>query len=138
MSIVTGLAGSRGPMSVISALATGLAANRTLFGIGYLAAPARAGGGWFEDAAEDERAAAPIRALGARDLVLGLGALWAQRGGRADPRAWFAAHAIADGVDLATTVAGRRHLSTRALAFASAMAGASTAIAIAAALAPES
>ena len=125
-------------MSAISTLATGLAANRTLFALGYLAAPARAGGGWFEDAADDERAAAPIRALGARDLVLGLGALWAQRGGGADPRAWLAAHAIADGIDLAATLAGRRQLSPRALTFASAMAGASSAIALAAALAPES
>jgi hypothetical protein len=125
-------------MSAISVLATGLAANRTLFGVGYLAAPARAGGGWFEDAAEDPRSAAPIRALGARDLVLGLGALWALRGGGADPRAWFAAHAVSDGVDLVATLAAHRHLSTRALGFASAMAGVSTAIALSAALAPDS
>jgi hypothetical protein len=125
-------------VSAISALATGLAANRTLFGIGYLAAPARAGGGWFEDAAEDERSAAPIRALGARDLVLGLGALWAQRGGGSDPRAWFAAHAISDGIDLVATLGGRNHLSPKALGFASVMAGASTAIAVAASLGLES
>lgn len=124
-------------MSAISALATGLAANRTLFGIGYLVAPARLGGGWFEDAAEDGRAAAPIRALGARDLVLGIGALWAQRGAGTDARAWFAAHAISDAVDLAATVAGRTRLSSSAFAFASAMAGGSTAIAVAAVLAPE-
>jgi hypothetical protein len=124
-------------MGAISVLATGLAANRSLFGIGYLAAPVRMGAGWIEDAADDERTAAVTRALGARDLVLGLGALWAQRGGGANPRAWFAAHALSDGVDLAATLAARERLSPRALVFASAMAGASTAIALAAALAPE-
>jgi hypothetical protein len=125
-------------MGAISVLATALAANRTLFGIGYLAAPARFGGGWFEEAAEDDRTAAVIRSLGARDLVLGLGALRAQRGGGSDPRAWFAAHALSDGVDLVATLAARRHLSSRAAAFASAMAGISTAIAMAAAHASES
>ena len=124
-------------MSAISVLGTGLAANRSLFGIAYLVAPARSGGGWIGKPAEDERTAVMTRALGARDLVLGLGALWAQRGGGTDARAWFAAHALADGVDLLATLGARESLRSRNLAFATAMAGASTAIALAATLAEE-
>jgi hypothetical protein len=121
-------------MGVVSSLGTGLAANRSLFGIGYLVAPERSAGGWVGEVAEDERTAFVTRALGARDLVLGLGALWAQRGGGSDPRAWFAAHALADGVDLLATLAARERLPAQNLAFATAMAGASTAIALAATL----
>jgi hypothetical protein len=122
-------------MGVVSSLGTGLAANRSLFGIGYLVAPERSGSGWIGKAAEDDRTAFVTRALGARDLVLGLGALWAQRGGGTDPRGWFAAHAVADGVDLLATLAAREKLPARNFAFAATMAGASTAIALATSIA---
>lgn len=51
------------------------------------------------------------------------------------PRPWFAAHALADAADLVATVAAGPTLPRRNLLFAGAMAGASTAVAIAGALA---
>jgi hypothetical protein len=60
---------------------------------------------------------------GARDLTLGIGALHALRCAGAQ-RAWFAAHAPADGVDLAAMLSARTALQ-RNLVFAVAMGGAS-------------
>ena len=65
-----------------------------------------------------------IRGLGARDLALGIGALHALRSAGAQ-RPWFAAHALADGVDLAATLSARTALPQRNLVFAVAMGGAS-------------
>jgi hypothetical protein len=80
--------------------------------------------------AEDESTQVLTRALGARDLVLGVGALRAL--GRGDARRWFAAHAVADTTDLVATLVARDRLSSKNFAFATAMAGGSAAIAIAA------
>jgi hypothetical protein len=118
---------------MIRVLGGALAANRVLFGIGYLVAPERVGGGWIGRQAKSSQTQVFTRALGARDLVLGLGALDALRSGRG-ARSWFAAHAIADGTDLAATIAARDKLPASGYRFATAMAGASTAIAAAAAL----
>jgi hypothetical protein len=75
------------------------------------------------------------RALGARDLALGLGALRALREGDDDAaRAWMAGHALSDGADLLATLAAWRDLPTGPMLFAVAMAGASTAIGAAAAV----
>jgi len=115
-------------------LAAALALNRALFGIAYLAQPKRTGAGWVGRPARKPGAAVLTRALGARDLALALGALGALGTGR-DARGWFAAHALADGSDLAATVAARDDLPRQGFRFASAMAGASTAVAIAGALA---
>src|SRR5438093_13663835 len=56
-------------------LATALALNRVAFGVGYLIAPERTGTGWIGGAARDDATKVFTRALGARDLALGLGAL---------------------------------------------------------------
>ena len=117
---------------MVRGLAAALALNRILFGVGYLAAPERAGRGWIAGAASDRRTQA--RALEARDLALGAGALRAPLAGDGSPRAWLAAHAVADAADLAATVGARDALPRRNLLFASAMAGGSTAIALAAAI----
>jgi hypothetical protein len=75
-----------------------------------------------------------IRGPGARDLGLGIGALGALLDDAGAPRPWFAAHALADGADIAATLAARDALPRRNLLFASAMAGVCTAIAIGGAL----
>ena len=121
---------------MIGKLAYALAVNRVLFGIGYIVDPARTGGGWIGRTARKPQTAVFTRALGARDLALGAGALAALAGHR-DARPWFAAHAIADGTDLAATVAARDALPRSGYRFALAMAGASTAIALAAATATD-
>ena len=114
-------------------LATGLALNRCAFGLGYLIAPERTGRGWIDRAAAQPATQVMIRGLGARDLALALGALWALREPNRSSRAWFAAHAVADAADLAATLAAARDLPLRRVLFASVMAGGSTAIALAAA-----
>jgi hypothetical protein len=117
-------------------LATGLAVNRILFGVNFVVAPARAGRSWVGGRAARRPATGVFgRALGARDLALGAGALGALHGGDdAAARAWMAAHAVADGVDLLATLAARRDLPSGPAAFALVMAGGSTAIGAAAAL----
>jgi hypothetical protein len=70
------------------------------------------------------------RALGARDLALGAGALLAMHDDPRSARPWFAAHAVADGADLAATIAARDGLPRNGFLFALGMAGASTAIAV--------
>jgi hypothetical protein len=120
----------------VRALAKALALNRMAFGVGYVLAPARSGGGWIGSHAENPGARVFARALGARDLGLGIGALRAlTRGDDDSARAWMAAHAVSDGTDLLATLAARKDLNTRPFAFALGMAGASLAIALAGALA---
>jgi hypothetical protein len=118
--------------------AQALAANRTLFGIGYLVAPRRTASGWVGRAGISAASTVLTRALGVRDLALAAGGLAALQA--RDPkatRAWFGAQAAADAVDLAATVAARDSLPRSGFLFGSAMAGTSTAIALAAALAAE-
>jgi len=112
-----------------------LAANRVLFGIGYLIWPDRVGFGWIGRSARRPqtqvltRIHVLTRALGAREEVLGLGALAALRNGGAAARPWFAAHLGADATDVAATLIARDDLPRSGFRFATAMAGASTAVA---------
>jgi hypothetical protein len=117
-------------MEFSSTLPKALAINRIAFGLGYIAAPERTGAGWVGKAAEKGGTTVLTRALGARDLVLGAGALWAMRRRPESARPWFAAHAVADATDLVATVAARDKLPETGYRFALAMAGASTAIAV--------
>jgi len=74
-----------------------------------------------------------IRGLGVRDLALGVGGLRSVLADDESPRAWFPARALSDPADFVATVAARQDLPPRRVAFAGAMAGVSTAIAVAAA-----
>ena len=114
---------------MVRALAATLALNRVAFGVAYLVAPTKTAGGWVGKVARDPASHVLTRALGARDLVLGLGALGAMWSPAGTPRPWFAAHAIADGADLAATIASRRRLPRDGYRFGVAMAAASTAVA---------
>jgi hypothetical protein len=120
---------------LIRGLAHALAINRTLFGLGYVVAPDRTGANWVGKVAEDEGTQVLTRALGARDFVLGIGAVRALAT-RRDVRDWFAAHAVADTTDLVATLVAKDRLPKRSFAFATAMSAGSAAIAIAATLAP--
>ncbi len=117
---------------MLSKLAAGLAANRVLYGIGFLAAPRPVAGGWIGPAAMLPPVKVLTRAVGARDLVLGAGALAALADERADPRPWFAAQLVCDATDFLATRAAGRTLPKRGRRFGLVMAGASTAIAAAA------
>jgi hypothetical protein len=111
-------------------LATGLAANRVLFGLGFVLAPAKAARSWIGPVAGRPGGEVMVRAAGARDLALGVGALSALRSG-ADARPWFAAHLASDATDFAATWAARGTLGPARSAYALFMAGASSAIAAA-------
>jgi hypothetical protein len=99
-----------------------LALARTGIGVAFLLAPRRAMRVWLgADTVVLEPAA---RSIGARDLVIGLGALAALgRGGPAG--SWLAAGAWADAADAVATAAARRGLPRlRRLAWTVAAAGA--------------
>ena len=115
----------------LEALARGLAINRIAFGASLVALPALAGPTWVGAVA----AARPgtrlfARAIGARDVALGLGALMAM-GDAQSARRWFQGHAISDGIDFLATAAAGSDLPTGPRLFALGMAGGSTAIALA-------
>jgi hypothetical protein len=112
-------------------LAYGLALNRVAFGARFLLQPQAAGPTWVgRRRARNSATQLFVRALGARDLGLGAGALAAlRRGDAAEARRWMLAHALADGTDLAATLAAQRRLPTGPARFATVVAGASTAIA---------
>src|ERR671923_1659159 len=105
-------------MDVRSA-ARGLALNRIVFGLNFVVRPAAVGTTWVGTAAA-RRAPTQVlaRGLGARDIALGAGALAAlQRGDDDAARKWMAAHALADGTDLAATLAASDRLPAPQAAF---------------------
>jgi uncharacterized caspase-like protein len=123
---------------MVRALSTILSLNRVGFGLAYVLAPDRAGGGWIGRAARDSATQVFIRGHGARDLALGGGALFALAGGRHDAaRGWLAAAAITDAADFASTLAAGRRLPQSGRRFALVMAGASAAVAFAGAAAQD-
>jgi hypothetical protein len=87
-------------------LAQGLAINRIAFGAGLIVAPSLYARPWIGRGASDERVQVLARALGARDLALGVGGLLAWRDGDVEwARRAFAAQAFADGVDVVAILA---------------------------------
>jgi hypothetical protein len=116
------------PTRILSAL---LALNRIAFGANYLARPQTAGPSWIgRRAARTTGGRLMVRSQAARDLGLGAGALWALARGRDDEaRRWMTAHAVADGVDTAVTLAARRKLPNGGRT-ALAIGGASTVVAL--------
>jgi hypothetical protein len=93
--------------------ATAVAAGRVALGVTALVWPAVPARPWVGAAADDLAARVFGRALGARDLALGLGALAALQGPSAaagPARAWFAAGALSDGLDVAASLLAWREL----------------------------
>jgi hypothetical protein len=90
-------------------LARSNAVGRMVLGAALVAAPEHATRAWIGAAASTSVAKLLARALGARDLALGAGLLWAQR--RQEPEhPWITAAALADTVDAAATVGAWRSL----------------------------
>jgi len=93
--------------------AMAVAAGRVALGLTALAWPVVPARPWVGAAANDLAARVFGRALGARDLALGLGALAAlQRPAdhRGPASAWVAAGALSDALDVAASVASWREL----------------------------
>ena len=87
--------------------ATAVAIGRVALGLTALAWPWVPARPWVGAAADDVAAQVFGRALGARDLALGLGALAALQGQRAaagSARAWVAAGALSDALDVVASV----------------------------------
>jgi hypothetical protein len=89
-------------------VAAGLNLGRAVVGAALLAAPTRAGAAWVGPEAALPSTGVMTRAMGARDLGLGLGTLAALRGG--DARGWLLAGVLADAADLGATLAAGRAL----------------------------
>src|SRR3954470_507738 len=118
-------------MDLARVLAGGLAVSRILFGATYLTRPEQAGPSWIGRAARKPGTQVMIRSQGARDVALGLGALWALVSRPpADARPWMAAHALADGADAAVTWIARERLPKRRARLALGVALGSTAVAL--------
>ena len=128
---------SAGVPALLRRGAVAVAAGRVALGLTALAWPAGPARPWVGPSADDLAARVFGRALGARDLALGLGALAALRRPGPDPgpaTAWVAAGALSDALDVAASLASWRELPrvTRWLVAASAggaaLAGAAAAL----------
>ena len=98
-----------------------LAAGRVAIGSGFLVAPGLAARGWIGDDAARPGTQVMVRALGVRDLILGMLTLHVAHRPGVGYRT-VATCAVADVVDLAATYAAREHLPPAAAAGAMAVA----------------
>jgi hypothetical protein len=111
-----------------------LAAGRVAFGVAFLAVPALSGRGWIGETADQPGAQVIIRALGVRDLILGMLTLHVAHRPGVGYRT-VATCAAADLVDFGATFAAREHLPPAAATGAMAMAGGAAVSGVALALA---
>jgi hypothetical protein len=121
--------------------AQALAAARVVLGLTALAWPSLPSRAWVGEAADDIAARVFGRALGARDVALGLGALRALARLDAEPgsaRTWVAAGALSDALDVLSSLLAWRKLprAGRWLVVASAGGAAVTGAAAAQAIPP--
>jgi hypothetical protein len=82
---------------------------RIAYGAALIAAPTRLGRRWLGPAAKAAPTQVPLRALGAREIVLHVGAIVAAARG-APLRPWLAGSIVGDLSDLAATLVGRDQL----------------------------
>jgi hypothetical protein len=93
-------------------LVRSLAVGRVAVGLALVLVPSLAARGWAGDEASRPATKVFLRALGIRDLALGIGTLRALERGE-DPVPWARYGAAADGVDAAATLVGYRALAPR-------------------------
>ena len=89
------------------------AAGRVTIGAALLAAPALVTRGWAGPEAAGAGGRLLGRAVGARDLTLGLGVIGALNRGDAQAADWIRASAVADAGDALATALAFRHLPRR-------------------------
>jgi hypothetical protein len=122
--------------------ATAVAAGRVAIGLTALAWPSVPSRPWVGAASDDLAAQVFGRALGARDVALGLGALTALRRTQAEPGSasgWVAAGALSDALDVVASLSSWRRLprTGRWLVAGSAAAAALVGAAAALAMSPD-
>jgi hypothetical protein len=104
---------SAGAADLLRRGATAVAAGRVALGLTALAWPSVPSRPWVGASADDLAARVFGRALGARDVALGAGALTALGREAAQPgsaRAWVAAGALSDTLDVVASVSSWRDL----------------------------
>jgi hypothetical protein len=107
-----------------SEIALWMARGRINFGAAFLLMPGLAGRLWIGDDADRPQVKVLTRALGARDLAIGLGvAIALDRG--APVRGWLEAAALSDAADFAATLLAHGSIPDNARNVAAAVAGAS-------------
>ena len=99
--------------------------GRLLFGVAFIAQPKLMERGWIGKQARLPGAQVLARAVGARDLALGLGGLQAVARDDGSARPWLAAAAICDSVDFGASWVAGRGIPPQARAGVLAIAGAS-------------
>ena len=123
-------------MNVAKTLAGTLALGRTAFGVNYLVRPEEANKSWIGPVAKVPGTQVIVRSQGARDIALGGGTLRAiVRGDERELRAWVLGQTVADAADAFATWAARRKLPKRQAKLAMLVAGGSTLVGAAAAIA---
>jgi hypothetical protein len=105
-------------------IALGLAVGRAALGAGLLLAPERVNTPWVGTDGERPGARVLGRAVGARDIALGLGVAAALRQG-ASARPWLLAGLLADLADLGSTLAARGAMPRNGVIGVGALAGGS-------------
>lgn len=108
-----------------------LAVGRIAVGSGLVLAPRLFGGTWFGAAATQPATQVAIRALGIRDLVLGVGTYRALDQGT-DVATWVSLGVACDAVDAVATAAGARDLPRLGALATIAVASSATAIGVSA------
>jgi hypothetical protein len=100
---------------------------RAAIGGALTVAPRVTAAGWLGRDARRPATQVALRALGARDLAIGLGVAYAAGQGHG-ARPWLQAGTLADAVDLVATLRARDHLSPLGVAGVGAMAAGSAAL----------
>ena len=98
-------------MRILAAL---ISFGRFVFGVAFIAKPRLMERAWIGKQARVPGAQLLARAVGARDLVLGLGGLQAVARDDGSARPWMAAAAICDAVDFGATWAAGRTIPRQA------------------------
>jgi len=89
-----------------------IAAGRVVVGVALVVIPGTSAGTWIGPVAKDPAVKVMTRAMGARDLAIGMGTLQALRDGT-PAKAWSLAGAASDLVDATATLLAIRHLGLR-------------------------
>jgi hypothetical protein len=105
------------------ALAGVISFGRFLIGLAFIAQPKLLDQGWIGKQARLPGAQVLGRAVGARDLALGLGGVQAVARGDGSARPWLGAAAICDAVDFGATYTAGRKIPERARTSVLAIAG---------------
>ena len=107
-------------------MASGVAAARIVFGLGFITMPGWTGRVWIGRDSDRPAVRVLTQAIGARDLLMGVGALIAMRR-RKHVRGWMQAISLTDVIDFACGLAAKDAIPPASRAAVLALAGGSAA-----------